>query len=62
VTLPYTLRRKQLVSVREKNGHLTYHLVVPQEFGKAHDLEHNREVIVEYRDELRVIPTKEAEE
>ena len=43
---------KQLVSVREKNGHLTYHLVVPQEC----------EVIVEYRNELWVIPIKEAEE
>jgi hypothetical protein len=56
--VPDTLIRKQKVYARHKDGCTTYHLVVPQEFGDIHDLEHNREVLVEYGEVMTVRPLK----
>ena len=53
------LVRKQKVFVRERNGHRTYVLVVPLEFGNQHDLKNHREVLVEYGERLVVTPLKE---
>ena len=33
-------------------------MIVPREFGEAHDLEHNREVLVEYGEVMTVRPLK----
>jgi hypothetical protein len=55
---PDTLIRKQNVYARHKNGSTSYHMIVPREFGEAHDLEHNREVLVEYGEVMTVRPLK----
>lgn len=57
-----TLKRRQKVYVREREGRTAYLLVIPLEFGDQHDLKNNREVLVEYGETLIVTPLKEAED
>jgi hypothetical protein len=54
-----TLKRRQKVYVREREGRTAYLLVVPLEFGDQHDLKNHREVLVEYGERLVVTPLKE---